>query len=154
MNLYEVVFESVDRNSLLGLLTAIVANSDQIMNINCTNNIVEPTILQIRSGDLIDFLQVAGDACIFIKLLNVGIGRAMLPSVMVRCVKYEQQFDLDFSFELDDSDDIKAVTLMKKLHDGVVELAKDVNIESFFGGMEPASDKETRYFTNHDFREF
>ena len=152
MNLYEVVFESVDRNSFPSLLTAIVANSDNIANVDCTEGVVLPSMLQIRSGDVMHLFQESADGCISIGLLDVNIGAAILPSLLLRCVKYGTQFDLDFSFELDDSDEGNVVNLMKILQDWIIGLAKDINVKSFFGGMEPASDKETRYFTNQNFR--
>lgn len=85
-----------------------------------------------------------------IKLSNLNIAGCIIPSVLLRLVKYEDQYDIDFNFDESDIADVGAAALMKKLHGYISELGKGYQVRDWFGGIEPASDEDTRYFTGSE----
>jgi hypothetical protein len=147
-NLFEVVFEGVNKNYVVRILNRLISSAKHIIDVDCSEDIV-----MIRNG-IIDMealqsvLNFNGSVSIFIKLQSVEAGNVILPFVLLRLVKYGDQFDVDFNFNSDEISNMDVASLMKYMHRYATDVARESEVKHFFGGMEPASDKGTRYFTD------
>lgn len=147
-NLFEVVFEGVNKTYVVQILTRLISDAKRIIGVECTEDIALMGEGQLDIEALESVLNFNGDVSILIKLQEMKAGNAILPSVLLRLVKYDDQFDVDFNFDADELKNMNVALLMRHLHSYAQEVAGECNVGNFFGGMEPASDKSTRYFTN------
>lgn len=147
-SLLEVVFENVHKNNVIRLLMLQIAASSKVINVQCSEDI------ELMNGDELDvnalsyLLSFDGDVSALINLNDMKINGITMPNVLLRLVKYSEQYDIDFNFDSDEIDNIDMTILVAELHHHAKEVARDHNIANFFCGMEPASDEDTRYFTN------
>lgn len=147
-NLFEVVFERVNKTYVVQILIRLISDAKRIVGVECTEDIALMDDGQLNMESLESVLSFNGDVSILIELDDMKAGNAILPSVLLRLVKYDDQFDVDFNFDADELKNMDVALLMTYLHSYVKDVAKECNVGHFFGGMEPASDKSTRYFTN------
>ena len=147
-NLLEIVFEGINKGYIIQTLIRLISDAKCIVGVECTENTELMYDGKLNMKALESALNFNGDVSILIKLQDMKAGNAILPSVLLRLVKYDDQFDIDFNFDASELKNLEVTLLMKYLHIYAKEIARDFNIENFFGGMEPASDKSTRYFTN------
>ena len=79
------------------------------------------------------------------------IGPLNIPDVMFRLLKHDEVFDIDFNFRYDDFKRLGGTSPISSLQEGVRKLALDFGAANYYAGMEPASDLDTRFFTNEKF---
>lgn len=144
---YEVIFEGVPDEVLLALLKTIEGDANTVANLALS----EPGEILSQGGvykELIDgFCAREVDVCLTENLGNLRISPALkLPSVLLRVVKYGGCTDVELSFEDVASSSVSGVMLAMQIYAG--NLFKAFGVKSFYGGLEPAVDAETRYFTN------
>lgn len=149
-DIIEVVFENVDRNNVFKLLSFLVRSSEEILGVNCSENITMLEGGEISEKGLEKFLNFDGGLAVFVNVEDMSLENIVLPKVYIRLLKYESQYDIEFSFYFDELKGIGAAKLISELHGYVKRIAMNFNVPSFFGGMEPASDEDTRYFTNEE----
>lgn len=145
-NLFEVVFESVSKDRVVQLLIHLISCASQSIEIECTENIALMVNGRLSVEGLESVLHFNGDLCVLIRLQQMKAGSVVLPKVLLRLVKYGDSYDVDFNFDLSEPKNVPLS--MKYLHMFAIEIAKDFEAKNIFGGMEPASDDNTRYFTN------
>ncbi len=148
INLIEVVFENVAENHVTKLLSLLVLSSEKVSEVECSEDIIVLEGNEILDKGVEDFLNFDGDVTVLIIIENLTLGSLTLPKVQLRLLKYDNYYDIDFNFDSNRTKDISKATLIKQLHTQVKKLALSCNVTSFFGGVEPASDEDTRYFTN------
>lgn len=148
-NLFEVVFENVAKNNVMELLSHLTPEPRSIVNYQCSekNQLINTSEY---TETLCYFLNFYGDASMLIHLDHIKIDAVILPEILLRLVKYGEQYDVDYNFDLNLIKDMNMPDLVKKIHNHTKNIAKDINVSNFFGGMEPASDESTRYFTNNN----
>ncbi len=146
--LVEVVFENVQKAEVLSLLMQLVSSSGKIIDVHCSEdfNLMDANELDLNS--LRSFLDFDGDACALIRLDIMGVGNIALPNILVRLNKYSDNYDIDFNFDLEGVENIEMPALLSELHNHASGIAEHHGLVDFFCGMEPASDEDTRYFTN------
>ncbi|MCG8554618.1 MAG: hypothetical protein MJD61_04915 [Proteobacteria bacterium] len=84
------------------------------------------------------------------KSLSLGEG-VVLGDVHVRCLRYDGDFyDVEINFRLKDSVAPSTKALVEALHAFACRLADHAGVESYFAGLEPAADEDTRIFTGKD----
>lgn len=149
-NLIEVVFENVIRSYIMKLLNMLILSTQKINDIQCSENINLFTDGQLSKKQLDRFLDFGGDATVLINMQAMNVGDIVLPTVQLRLVKYGNQYDIDFNFDSNELVNIDTMLLIKEVHSFSKNLAYKHSITSFFCGMEPASDEDTRYFTNEE----
>jgi hypothetical protein len=77
--------------------------------------------------------------------LRAGIA---LGDVHVRLRRYDQDmYDVELNFRLRQANAPSNGALVSALYDFAAELAKAHNIATYFAGLEPVSDEDTRLFT-------
>ena len=147
-NIFEVVFERVDKCHVVQVLTRIISGAKCIISVECTENIVLMNEGHLNIKGFESILNFNGDVSILIRLEDMKAGNVTLPSVLLRLVKYNELFDVDFNFDVDELKNTNAALVMSQLHGYAKQISGNFNVWNFFGGMEPAADKNTRYFTN------
>jgi hypothetical protein len=73
--------------------------------------------------------------------------RTALQKVRVRILRYDDQFDVEVNFVPRDTESASPEAMMDSLHRYAMRLSQRHHIGSYYAGIEPASDKETRFFT-------
>jgi predicted CopG family antitoxin len=146
-NLLEVVFEGICKNDVVQLLLRLVPNIENIVNVQCTEDIELLGEQGLNIKSLGSTLNIDGNLSVLIELKNMKAGELSLCDVLLRIVKYEGAFDIDFNFDIGKQKNKDVVLVMKSLHNFAKDIAADFKISNFFGGIEPASDKSSRYFS-------
>lgn len=87
-----------------------------------------------------------GDVCLTEQLHEFKVSEAIrVPLVLLRVIKYKDEVDVELSFNKTPSLDVNKIMLaMQEYADA---LSREFNIKEFYGGLEPAADIDTRYFT-------
>ncbi len=149
-NLIEVVFEDVAKSCVKKLLSLLIPSFEGVLGVDCSENISVFEGNEISDKGIESFLSFDGDVAILVDVEAMKLESLILPRVQLRLMKYGNQCDIDFNFNSNELKNISTATLIKQLHAYVKKLAVNCNVSSFFGGMEPASDEDTRYFTNEE----
>lgn len=147
-NLFEVVFENLVKSSAIRLLLLLISCAERVINVQCSDDIKLPDFGDFDRKTLESVLSFEGDISVFINLDGMSFGSLVLPKVLLRLVKYNDKFDIDFNFDVNELKNTGMTNLAKNLHSHTKDIAREYEIATFFGGMEPASDVDTRYFTN------
>jgi len=72
-----------------------------------------------------------------------------IKNVHVRILCYDESvYDVEMNFILNDTNAGTQDALQFSLHGFALELAEKCGVQSYYGGLEPAADQETRIFTN------
>ena len=143
-SLIEVVFESIPKKNAAKALIMLINDSRKIISTQCSETI-ELANNEFYLSKINSILDFKSDLSISINLSEISIGDIIIPNVLLRLVKYNDQYDIDFNFDIKEVDN---KNFIEKLHHHIIEIAKNYNIAIFFCGLEPASDAGTRYFTN------
>ena len=147
-SLIEVVFENVAKSVVPQLLMTLVASAKQIISTQCSEDIAIMDGDKLNTNILDSALNFEGNLTVLFNLQELKAGGIVLPKVLLRIIKYADQYDIDFSFDESEVENQNLMSLITELQSYANKLANDYGIRSVFGGMEPASDEETRYFTN------
>lgn len=150
-DLLEVVLENILRSKVCRLLMLLLGHAGQITEIQCSETIKLSSERNISEDEIESFVNLSGDAILIIKISNLYMADYIIPSVLLRLVKYGDQYDIDFNFDESDITDVGTTALMKKLHEYISEIGRRYQVGEWFGGIEPASDEDTRYFTGNEF---
>ncbi|OZI42918.1 hypothetical protein [Bordetella genomosp. 4] len=148
---YEIVLEEVPRRSLLPLLKSLEAKAGTFVDLTVSEPLGALAGTEI-TNELIDAVIDCQDTiCIMGRICYLEIfGDKCLKDVFLRVIKYNGGIDVELSFEDSGYSDIEAVMLAMQRY--VSSLAEQFRIPVFYGGLEPAVDLDTRYFTNDVFR--
>lgn len=147
-SLLEVVFEGVLKTKVIQLLMLLVTASRRIIDVQCSEDIELMNDGELNLDSLSCLLSFNGDVSALISLDDMSIGSITLPNVLLRLVKYGEHYDIDFNFDSGEIKNIDMAELVTELHHHARWIARDHSMAEFFCGMEPASDEDTRYFTN------
>lgn len=149
-NLIEIVFERVAKSCVMQLLSLLIYSSEKITSVQCSENIELFLDDKLSEEVLNNLLNIDGDMSVLINMQTMRIGEHVLPNVQLRLVKYGSEYDIDFNFDYNDIKNISMTSLINSLHRHIKKLASEFDVASYYGGMEPASDEDTRYFTNEE----
>jgi hypothetical protein len=122
----ELVFERVDEASAVSLSNRILENPVRV-----------PT-------------EEEGVSEVEIQRLSLG-GNLNLNRVHLRILRYEGTcFDVELNFALDDVDGHFHAVLGEALHRFANRHADAIGVQSYYAGLEPAVDEDTRLFTGSE----
>ena len=147
-DLLEVVLENVSCSNVCQLFLVLLGHAGQIIKVQSNEPIEISSEADISQDEIESFINLTNDASLIIKLRDLNLAGIIIPSVLLRLVKYGDQYDIDFNFDESDISDVGTTELMKELNVYISDLGKTYQVGEWFGGMEPASDEDTRYFTN------
>jgi hypothetical protein len=88
-----------------------------------------------------------------VNICNLKVGEIVISSVLVRVLKYEGVFDIDFSFDENDVV-LRGQAAVDVLLTYSKEMADKFEVANCFYGVEPASDEDTRFFTSGELGPF
>ena len=136
--LFEVIFEGVNTSRLFFLLKEIESKSDRIFDFNFSEDFFSSNV-NVFSELLIDsFLGFNGDLYFGVSMEGFSVKDGL---------KFEGGVDVGLCFYMNDFNSAGKVMLeFQKYMNGI---SADFGFENFYGGLEPASDQETRFFTNN-----
>jgi len=93
-------------------------------------------------------LPTAGEGVVDVELPRLEVDeRTMLRNVHVRILRYDDQYDIEVNFVPRDAEGGSPEGIMDALHQYAMHLSQRHHVDSYYAGLEPASDEETRYFT-------
>jgi hypothetical protein len=148
--LLEIVLEGVLRSRVYQVLMILLDKAGRIIDVQCSEHLPFFYDGKLSEKEVEIFLKLSDDASLLIKLSDLKINNVVIPSVLLRVVKYNDQFDIDFNFDEQDIESMSTTTLMKEIHSFVSKICESYEIDHWFGGMEPASDEATRFFTDKE----
>ncbi|WAS96430.1 hypothetical protein [Nannocystis punicea] len=135
----EVVFESVAPNTAATLLHDVIATSSDVRGIDVDGK-------SVSSGASARELVGSGASCVSVRLSDATMGCRLVPNVGLRLLKTgDDCYDVEVNLDLDDVDEPS--TIASALHDFARDLARRNDVASYFAGLEPAADEDTRIFT-------
>ncbi|MWK59164.1 hypothetical protein GO594_24520 [Pseudomonas otitidis] len=145
---YEIVFQQVAAGDLYELLESIGVDS-QIFSELAVSEEVAGGRLAGEARNLIDeIIAYGGDICLTAQLHGFRISEEIcLPLVLLRVIKYRGWVDVELSFNDPLSFDIGNIMLAAQRYADF--LSNRYHVEEFYGGLEPAADTNTRYFTGN-----
>lgn len=147
-SILEVVFEGVAKSSIFHFLAILINNAEKVTDFQCSENILIFESSKLSKEGMNQFLCFEGDASVLINIKAMKLIDIVLPHVQLRLIKYGRHFDIDFNFDQYELENISMPILLESLHVFAKSLASEFGVHSVYGGMEPASDEDTRYFTN------
>ena len=148
-NLIEVVFENVPKTNVSRLLLYLVYSAKYIIIADTSENFEIFEEGKLNKQEVESLINFSEDVTGFFKLEEMKVNGIILPLVLLRLVKYDGLYDIDFNFDLAKLRHIEMSKLINTLHISISNLAKENNVKNWFAGMEPASDGNTQYFTNN-----
>jgi len=148
--LLEVVFEGVNKTTVYDLAKALLNNARRI-DVEYSKSIKLTTTNRELDHQYIDsFINQKNDDCIIVKLQEFRVKRIVIPFVLLRILKYGTKYDIDYNFD-DMLEDKDKLLLLDDIYEHTVSLGEQYKVDSWFFGLEPASDEETRFFTKLEF---
>lgn len=143
---YEVVFQQVAVGDLLELLNAIEVSSEVLSDLGVSESLGDILLAEIDKKLIDGIVSYEGDICLTGRLYKFNVSNEIcLPFVFLRVIKYANGIDVELSFDDTRLFDIGGLMRVMQIYaDG---LSKKINMVGFYGGLEPAIDIDTRYFT-------
>ncbi|QPB85673.1 hypothetical protein CWC22_021940 [Pseudoalteromonas rubra] len=147
-DLIEIVIEDIKRSQVLDVLTKLTEGAGGAQKIwSSDEDFALDSSIGASIQDLSNFIDQADDAVLYFSFESLTLGEVRLQQVLLRLVKYSEKFDIDFSFDEASVSDWQMSMLMVKVQKFIAMLVSGANVGDWFGGIEPASDEDTRYFT-------
>lgn len=126
-DLFELVFERIDEPRAVALWRTLLGHDAQFPS-------------EENEG--------ARDVSVESLVLQHG---AVLGNVHVRLLRYDQNvYDVELNFRFGQSEETSKRVLIAALFEFAAKLADANGITTYFAGLEPASDKDTRLFTGRE----
>lgn len=147
-DLLEVVFEGVSKDEAMGLFMALLSGSLNISVVSCPEDIKLTDGIKLNKSVLNSLVNIE-DLALLINADTLKLEHINLSKVLIRLTKYERLFDIDFNIDIENCRNINKKTFIRELQNEVSKLADNHQVTSYFAGMEPAVDKNTRYFTGN-----
>nr|WP_146219580.1 hypothetical protein [Pseudomonas sp. RW407] len=143
---YEVVFQQVAVGDLLELLNALEVSSEVLSDLGVSESLGDILLAEIDKKLIDGIVSYEGDICLTGRLYKFNVSNEIcLPFVFLRVIKYANGIDVELSFDDTRLFDIGGLMRIMQIYaDG---LSKKINMVGFYGGLEPAIDIDTRYFT-------
>ena len=139
----EFVFEDVARSVVASLFEYLLSRSAEVVALESTEDVGEANA---RSDEILRAAIVSMlDLSILARVRQLEVGQTVIPSALVRMVKYGISFDIDVSFDAD-----LCALNVKELQAHVLQIAEEFGVRLCYAGIEPAADPETRFFTSRE----
>ncbi|WP_223494563.1 hypothetical protein [Stenotrophomonas indicatrix] len=139
---YEVVMEGVPLDGVLAVLARIWRSSDSV-SVPEVDGMPVDVEMWIDAGP--GSACADGDSCLVQTLQGFNVGNVHLPFLLLRVLRYDGLMDVEVSFDADRAEVLAAMDELQKLF---LYIKGVVGARTVIGGMEPAKDEETRFFTD------
>lgn len=145
-NSYEVIFEQVASCDLFELLNAIEGSSKSLSDLVLSEYSGPVSFEKLNEGVVESIISSEREICLTGRLLELSVSpKVCLPFVFLRVVKYCEGVDVELSFDDGLLFDIGRVMYSMMIYCN--DLLERFYASELYGGLEPAMDVETRYFT-------
>lgn len=145
-NSFEVVFEKVPVQKVGELVGELLSHASETGRIEFSED-EAPDHGYAFTPELLSAKMAGGqELTAMIRVRCFAISSAVIGLVLIRVIKYDNIIDLELSFDIDGGEN--STTIMQGLHKYAIEIARSFSTGDVYGGMEPAGDCATRYFTN------
>lgn len=145
---YEIIFEQVAFDDLYELVRFIERESRGVSGLVVSEDLGEISSARISRRLIDKAISYVASVCMVEQLHELNfLGVISLRLVWLRVVKYEGKVDVELSFN--DVPPIAIDHVMLAAQRYAERLSKKFNIKIFYGGLEPAGDTDTRYFTGN-----
>jgi len=145
---YEIIFEQVAADDLQELLNFIEMDSQARSGLAVSESLgrIDSTGVDKRLIDKI--VAYDGVVCLMERLHEFKVSESIcVPLVLLRALKYEDGVDVELSFNSILSVDIDCIMFAMQRYANAI--SKKFHVKEFYGGLEPAVDIDTRYFTGN-----
>ncbi|MHA6159944.1 hypothetical protein [Pseudomonas sichuanensis] len=143
---YEVVFEQVAMGDLPGVLAHLQASADAVLELTVSEYLGDSGKDGIDKALIEVIIAHASDVCLTAQLHGFQVSEHIsLAVVLLRVLKYGGAVDVELSFDTVTPADVEHVMFAMQAY--AKALSADFHVTAFFGGLEPAADIESRYFT-------
>ncbi|MDA8481432.1 hypothetical protein NNO07_00005 [Pseudomonas resinovorans] len=145
---YEVVLQEVPVKGLFALLKELEGISERVGDLVVSEGLEGSRCEGGFCENLVNaFSSYEGSVCMAEKLFRFRVSKDdFLSSVLLRVVKYEGRVDVEMSF--DSFIDLDVGFVMLAFQEISNALSRRFHVKDCYGGLEPAVDVDTRYFTN------
>ncbi|WP_124419076.1 hypothetical protein [Pseudomonas sp. R2-60-08W] len=144
---YEVVLSGVAKEDLLALLNILKSHSERVAAVTASQKLDIENRLCLDQKIVTGLCGFDGDVCVTAKLYGFDTISARSDFfVLLRIIKYGKDVNVELCF--DDACLIDVDRVMLALQKYLQGISDKIRLAEFYGGMEPARDLETRYFTN------
>lgn len=147
-DLSEIVFENVELAELANIFDSLEASNVISMYMDGENC----TLATLKSDDFVSRLKHGSH--FFVNLKVFEIDGTALKNCSLQIITYDKKFDVNLIFVEDEMEKSLNVSNEQALQKLATKFASMYSISSYFGGLEPAIDVETRYFTNDKMSQF
>lgn len=145
-NSYEVVLQQVATGDLFELLNAIERSSKLLSDLTLSEYIGAVSVENLNQGLVEAIVSSEREICLTGRLHGFSVSpKVCLPFVLLRVVNYREGVDVELSFDDNLLFDIDCVMSAVRVYCN--KLLNRFYASEFYGGLEPAIDIETRYFT-------
>ena len=96
------------------------------------------------------FLQAEGDDVLMFKSMDARFGDLILHDCLVRILRYGEKHDIEVIWDLDSSGFHFENETLENLRTVSASLSTRYAVGQSYGGLEPSSDLDTRFFTGVD----
>ncbi|MFW7382148.1 MAG: hypothetical protein ACOH5I_25325 [Oligoflexus sp.] len=144
--LYEVILEDVPSLNLFAVLNRLTKNGSIVSKCEIQGDVEYTPKIDWQNPDSLNEIinnKLPAGFVLFASLNLLNIDGMHLQNCGLRVIYYRKKFDIEVSFDPECSENLAAAKLSSYFY----ALCKEFDIASTFGGMEPASDKATRFFT-------
>lgn len=146
-DIVELTFENVRIEAVPNIIILLTSSGKNVVsyNVQCENEPCKP-IDWNSHGSIRDALRDLGDGSIYLNINNLNSKILKIEAKGIQIFKYGDAVDINISFALT-SINTKNVSCMLEFSRS---LACKYKASSFYAGLEPANDEETRIFTNNN----
>jgi hypothetical protein len=147
---FEVVILDVAKNDLLQVVGSFEMRAKSLTDIESSGEFGGCNASGFSGALSCVMSKCEGDFCVTAKFHDLEVFKGVVLSVVLfRVIKYCDNFDVELFFYDSDVNDVGMA--MRGMQAYIADLASKFQVGEFYGGMEPAVDIQTRYFTNESF---
>lgn len=144
--LYEVVLGGVVEDDIIILLKDLESHSERVDDVTASEVLGIASCLGLDQSMVAELCRFEGDVCVSAKFYGFDIVSASSDFfVLLRVVKCGGGVDVELCFDDSVFSDVDKVMLLLQKY--LKEISDRVRMKEYYGGMEPAKDLGTRYFT-------
>lgn len=147
-NLFEVVFEKIEKSCVSQAFFFLIQSAEKLTDTHCSEDIRLFANGELSEHALTNFVGYDGNISVLVKMQAMKLKGIVLPDVQLRLTKYGNEYDIDFNFNFDYDDIEDTSDTISCLYSLSKNLASEFDAACFYGGFEPAEDKDSRIFSN------
>ena len=140
--LIEIVFQNVMVHKLVAIISEQICpqvlsasyNGEDIQN-RFEKNVFEESLAGMKNGD-----------SIFLNTRMIASNSTEVQFCSAQIIKYNNILDLSLIFDLEDLPKSSEASIPHLLRDFAFNIAQKYSIDVYYGGIEPACDKQTQLF--------